>query len=99
MASVVEGVQLLDVAGHTYRVRTQPITGSKGNARAAPAATFQQDWEAEEELQILTIEDEPIDESLITQEGDTYMTKIAIDSQVCQEGKRDMSQAISHPHT
>lgn len=83
MASVIEGVNLLDIAGHTYRLRTQPISGSKqSKSTPAAAADYQQDWQAEEELEILTMEDEPIDESLITQEGDSFVTQLSVDSQV-----------------
>jgi len=81
MASVIEGVNLLDIAGHTYRIRTQPIIGSK-QSKSTPAAEYQQDWQAEEELEILTMEDEPIDESLIMQEGDSFVTQLSVDSQV-----------------
>lgn len=84
MASAVEGVQLLDVAGHIYRIRTQPITGTK-SSKGRPAAAAQQpvhDWQEEEELEILTLEDAEIDESLITQQGDSFITQLAVDSQV-----------------
>lgn len=83
MASVVEDVKLVDIAGHCYRQRTQPIMGSRSRDRAAAAAhTPAQDWQVEEELEILTLEDEQIDESLINQEGDSYVTQLSIDAQV-----------------
>jgi hypothetical protein len=83
MASVVEGVTLLDMAGHCYRQRIHPITGSRDRGRTAAEAQ-QADWQEEEfeEMEILTIEDEQIDESLISQEGDSYVTQISADPQV-----------------
>lgn len=86
MASVVEDVELTNIAGHTYRQRIQPITGSRSRSRSqhAAAAQQQQDWQAEdfEELEILTMEDEQIDESLISQDGDSYVTHLSVDPQV-----------------
>lgn len=81
MASVVD-VRLVDIAGHTYRQRINPITGSRD--RTAAAAEYQQDWQAEDldELEILTLEVEQIDELLIRQDGDSYVTTLSIDSQV-----------------
>jgi hypothetical protein len=83
MASVVEDVELTNIAGHTYRQRIHPITGSRNRGQHAGAAQ-QQDWQAEdfEELEILTMEDEQIDESLINQEGDSYVTQLSVDPQV-----------------
>jgi hypothetical protein len=84
MASVVEGVELNNIAGHTYRQRIHPITGSRKGSQHAAVAAQQQDWQAEdfEELEILTMEDEQIDASLITQEGDSYVTQLSVDPQV-----------------
>jgi hypothetical protein len=85
MASVVEDVQLVEIAGHRYRQRTQPIIGSRNRDRAGtgtPAAhTAVQDWQVEEELEILTLEDEQIDDSLISQEGDSHVTHLSVDAQ------------------
>jgi hypothetical protein len=85
MASVVEDVELVDIAGHCYRQRTQPIIGSRSRDRpgtgAAAGHTAAQDWQVEEELEILTMEDEQIDDSLISQEGDSYVTHLSIDAQ------------------
>lgn len=83
MASVVEDVTLLDIAGHSYRQRIHPILGSRDRGRTAAEAQ-QADWQEEEyeEMEILTIEDEQMDESLISQEGDSYVTQLSVDPQV-----------------
>lgn len=81
MASVVEGVELLHVAGCCYRHRTQPIVGTRSSQHTA-AAAHNQDWQVQEELEMLTLEDEAVDDSLIEQNGDVYSTKLSVDSKV-----------------
>lgn len=58
MASVVDGVRLLQVAGHTYRQRTQPIDADSSRGRRQRKQHQQQqqqqlDWEAAEEAELL----------------------------------------------
>jgi hypothetical protein len=90
MANVVN-VQLLHVDGRTYRVRAQPIGG-----KPLPQQQQQQHYEDEEEAAAAAWEeaqgageaddaaaDELIDESLISQEGDIFVTRISVDPQVC----------------
>jgi hypothetical protein len=86
MAGVVEDVRLVAIAGHTYRLRAQPITAHPSRTLAKQQQQLhQQDWQLEEELQILTLEDEEVDDSLITQSGDGFVTQLGVDAQVCAD--------------
>lgn len=79
MASVVH-TQLLRVGNHTYRMRTQPIVG--GRPLDEPQyAEEEAAWQEDE----AGIDDagELLDDSLISQEGDSYVTRISVDPEVC----------------
>lgn len=87
MASVVEGVQLLQVAGHTYRQRTEPITGSSTqHSKRHVHVEELQDWQVDEETELLNEEAAAaeVDEinSLIIQEGDSFVTQLFVDPEV-----------------
>jgi hypothetical protein len=89
--SDVVNVQLLQVDGHTYRLRTQPIGGKplpkqqrqeqyyEDEEEAAAAAWEQEQGRAEA---VDAAADELIDESLISQEGSSFVTRISVDPQV-----------------
>jgi hypothetical protein len=84
-AAVMEDVRLLEIAGHTYRQRTQ-LPGTRDRGRPAPQQQQQADFSAEdmEELEILTMEDaQDAELAHISQEGDgSFVSQIDIDPQV-----------------
>uniref|UniRef100_A0A383VIG8 K Homology domain-containing protein n=1 Tax=Tetradesmus obliquus TaxID=3088 RepID=A0A383VIG8_TETOB len=91
MANVVN-VHLLQVDGHTYRQRTQTIDGKpqrqqqqqqqqhyKDEEEAAAAAWEEQQHKGEA---VDAGEDELVDDSLISQDGGNYVTRISVDPQL-----------------
>lgn len=85
-SAVVEDVRLVEVAGHTYRQRTQlPGTRDRGRPTARPQQQ-QADWSAEdmEELEILTMEDaQDAELAHISEESDgSFVSQIDLDPQV-----------------
>lgn len=100
-AAVVEDVRLVEIAGHTYRQRTQlPGTRDCGRPTAAAPQQQQADWSAEdiEELEILTMEDaQDAELAHISPESDSsFVSQIDLDPQVGgQEVPQVTASAIS----
>ncbi|WIA35225.1 hypothetical protein OEZ86_003687 [Tetradesmus obliquus] len=93
MANVVN-VHLLQVDGHTYRQRTQTIDG-KPQRQQQQQQQQQQHYEDDEEAAaaaweeqqhkgeaVDAAEDELVDDSLISQDGGNYVTRISVDPQL-----------------
>jgi hypothetical protein len=94
--SEVVNTQLLQVGSHTYRLRARPIGGKplpqqqqqhyEDDEDAAAAAAWEEHQGAGDAAGAAA-DDELIDESLISQEGSSFVTRVSVDPQVSRDAE------------
>jgi hypothetical protein len=97
--SDVVNTQLLQVGSHTYRLRTRPIGGKplpqpqqqhyEDDEEAAAAAAWEEQQGAGDAAEAAA-DNELIDESLISQEAGSFVTRVSVDPQVLRDAEEQL---------